>query len=281
LTTQIRSNAELNKKVGNRIISTTLEENKEETNLLVHHIKNFDIENAKQFKKGIYLLNQSNLDKEIIQFIDTHRMIPMTRTEHSNTMLIKFEQGFQNVKEKKNKQWVIIAIDATNRSTFKYEQLKNVADKNKIKYSNEGIGSLIINILENNKKSCREFLSDTEKKEFLEEHKNQCSVCNLSTDKLEIDHIIPLACGGSNNLFNLQPLCKDCHKKKTSEEKELGFKVKDEEASIFNPIVLDKVVNTTEFKSWAFIEKVSITNQVPFLYYTTLTSWICVNVVEI
>ena len=262
----IRSNAEINKKVGNKIISTTLEEKKEETTLAVNHIEYFDVENAKQLETGIYLLKQSNLDKEVIQFIETHHMIPMTRTENSNIKLIKFEQGFQNVKEKKNKQYVIIAIDATNRQPYNYDQIKGVADKNKVKYTNEGIGSLILNVLENSKKSCREFLTETEKKEFLEEHKNQCSVCKLSADKLEIDHIHPLACGGSNDLSNLQPLCQDCHKKKTTEEKELGFKVKDEEASMFNQVVLDKVVNTNEFKSWAFIEKVPVTQDLQNMY---------------
>jgi len=31
----------------------------------------------------------------------------------------------------------------------------------------------------------------------------------------EVDHIIPLARGGTNKLINLQALCKSCHSKKT------------------------------------------------------------------
>ena len=98
-------------------------------------------------------------------------------------------------------------------------------------------------------------MTETEKKEFIDSHDNVCYVCKLNTDKFEIDHIIPLASGGSNNLANLQPLCGDCHKKTNTEEKESGFTVKDEEASYFNPTVLNNVVTTCEFKTWQFVER--------------------------
>lgn len=45
-------------------------------------------------------------------------------------------------------------------------------------------------------------------------HGRDCLQCgDVAT---EIDHIIELDQGGSNDLDNLQPLCKACHTKKTS-----------------------------------------------------------------
>lgn len=40
----------------------------------------------------------------------------------------------------------------------------------------------------------------------------------------EVDHIIPVAKGGTNDLENLQPLCKPCHGRKTAEEVGFGRK---------------------------------------------------------
>jgi hypothetical protein len=38
------------------------------------------------------------------------------------------------------------------------------------------------------------------------------------SSNLELDHIIPLHRGGSNDYENLQLLCRDCHKEKTAAE---------------------------------------------------------------
>jgi len=41
--------------------------------------------------------------------------------------------------------------------------------------------------------------------------------CNYCGDiGLEVDHVIELAVGGDNDIGNLQVLCKECHKRKTS-----------------------------------------------------------------
>jgi 5-methylcytosine-specific restriction enzyme A len=42
---------------------------------------------------------------------------------------------------------------------------------------------------------------------------HQCQSCG-QTAKLSIDHIIPLASGGSNDISNLQTLCGSCNSQK-------------------------------------------------------------------
>jgi 5-methylcytosine-specific restriction endonuclease McrA len=43
----------------------------------------------------------------------------------------------------------------------------------------------------------------------------RCQYCGRSDD-LTIDHIVPLASGGRNSLFNLQTLCRQCNQRKGS-----------------------------------------------------------------
>ena len=45
----------------------------------------------------------------------------------------------------------------------------------------------------------------------------QCKGCQSDED-LQVDHILPTYMGGSNELDNLQTLCRSCHREKTSED---------------------------------------------------------------
>jgi len=54
----------------------------------------------------------------------------------------------------------------------------------------------------------------------------KCVKCNKQG--LEIDHIIPVALGGTNEISNLQTLCSRCHREKTNKDVEKIAKVKKE-----------------------------------------------------
>lgn len=52
-----------------------------------------------------------------------------------------------------------------------------------------------------------------------------CAECDKSgriAAAEEVDHIIPLSQGGTDELGNLQGLCKPCHKAKTARESRAG-----------------------------------------------------------
>lgn len=54
------------------------------------------------------------------------------------------------------------------------------------------------------------------RKYVFERDRYHCQSCGKTTTETEltIDHIIPLATGGSNDMSNLQTLCRCCNKKK-------------------------------------------------------------------
>lgn len=49
--------------------------------------------------------------------------------------------------------------------------------------------------------------------ELLKKAKHKCQACG-STEKLEVDHILPISKGGDGRIENLQILCRSCNRKK-------------------------------------------------------------------
>lgn len=66
------------------------------------------------------------------------------------------------------------------------------------------------------KKTERILIPSQVRKYVYERDNFQCQSCgkNISETTLNIDHIIPLAKGGSNDISNLQTLCSSCNQQK-------------------------------------------------------------------
>ena len=83
------------------------------------------------------------------------------------------------------------------------------------------IGSSSINLIKNPRpKKHKRNVSESKKKFIASNQKWKCAHCqNLLDNTYEVDHIIALYKGGSNELNNLEALCRNCHGKKTFMEK--------------------------------------------------------------
>lgn len=103
-----------------------------------------------------------------------------------------------------------------------------ICKKLNIPFTNQSIQSIAKTVYNDMHQGSRQFirkmLSEQKKEELLLKQENQCNICeqNLPTkdDKCiyEVDHILPLSCGGNNEMENLQALCKKCHAEKTARE---------------------------------------------------------------
>ena len=254
--TTIRSIAESNKnQETKKIISTTIiEEIKTKKNTLpVFQSTQFIVEDVINFDSGIYMLQKSNLNDEIIQFIKTYQNVPQSYSKKNAIIKFKFEKGINQKTEKENKEYVIICVDSTCAERYNYDDVRRVAIENNIDYVNEGLGHVILEVLKNSKKNPRIII---DREAFIRKHKSICITCNLPSTNFEIDHIIPLCNGGSNEEYSLQLLCKNCHEIKTTEENTMGHEIIDEEASYFNQIC-NNIMKSWEMKSWQSVEKVN------------------------
>ena len=55
---------------------------------------------------------------------------------------------------------------------------------------------------------------------ILESHDGRCAICGwpIRGNDFDLDHIIPLAIGGPDDVDNLRPVHRSCHRRKTAEE---------------------------------------------------------------
>lgn len=74
-------------------------------------------------------------------------------------------------------------------------------------------------ILTSGNKSTKRSVSETKKKYVAANQNWICKHCNKQLPAwFEVDHVMKLEYGGSNNIDNLEALCRDCHGKKTALE---------------------------------------------------------------
>lgn len=74
-------------------------------------------------------------------------------------------------------------------------------------------------ILTSGNKATKRSVSETKKKYVAANQNWKCKHCSKQLPAwFEVDHVMKLEYGGSNNIENLEALCRDCHGKKTAME---------------------------------------------------------------
>ena len=193
---------------------------------------------------SVVMVNKSNL---FDIFIELFKSGQVPNTKH---------KGEQNIKEieyiRKDEQVVKIMRDATyGTKNASYRDVMKICKQINIPFTNQGIGTLTRSYYDyfRGRKSVR---IELDRPTFFSKN-CKCVKCG-STEKLQIDHIIPLASGGTNDEDNLQALCKLCHFEKTKEEREDNTYINiDPISSSFNDKV-NEIFQSDLMKKWAFVE---------------------------
>jgi 5-methylcytosine-specific restriction enzyme A len=162
------------------------------------------------------------------------------------------------LKYKKNNIIYMFVCDPNAVHNITYKEVKVLCEKNDLPFKNQTFMHVVKQLrskyfdeITGRIKFTKEF-----KEMVLEKSKKKCAGCKCVLKKYEIDHIRPLANGGTNQIDNPQALCKACHQDKTANENEQGQYVKfSDTESCFNNTV-QEIMNNVLSHVYAFVEPI-------------------------
>ena len=216
--------------------------------------ENLDISNMKGYDSCIIIYSResyTNINDIFLQCLSLYG-IPINKTikaEKSN--IKKFEY-------KINKKHYYIVIDPNDLSIINWKKIKAMCEKHEVPFRNQTFLSFIKEVRTNliNKKSERHLFTNEERYNIFNTSSKKCRICeeSIKSKHYEIDHIKALKNGGTNDINNLQLLCKSCHKEKTLREKEDGsyIKIIETESSFNNQV--NEIMSSELSERYAFIE---------------------------
>jgi 5-methylcytosine-specific restriction endonuclease McrA len=107
--------------------------------------------------------------------------------------------AFQRVYYERNREEVISRSDEWGKNNVeKVKQFKANDRRKRRAAKNASRGSF----------TAKEF------EELCERYGNRCLSCGVTGVVLEADHVVPLTKGGSDDISNIQPLCRSCNRRK-------------------------------------------------------------------
>ena len=150
---------------------------------------------------------------------------------------------------------IIFVISGCRAEGIQWQLIKQICDNNNIEFNNQSFGNLLLQLKNKFNQKTRISFSENQRKDICDKNDNLCCLCSCKLEKqFHIDHIKPLANGGTNDDINLQALCPTCHRDKCQLEQEnCDYIARDEIMSYFN-LEISNLLKTNYFRKVAFTE---------------------------
>ena len=130
------------------------------------------------------------------------------KNNNKNKIKINYPTNYRNQQNNNNN---------FNQNNNNYRTQQNQNNNNNFNQNNNNFNRNNNNFIQ---KTHKRNVSESKKKFIASNQRWRCSHCNTLLDNTyEVDHIIALYKGGTNELNNLEALCRNCHGKKTFREK--------------------------------------------------------------
>ena len=219
-------------------------------------VENLDFNNVEKYDNinCVFMFSRSthNINDIFYLFLSKYNIIPNVDKTHK-TNIMQFTHKIDNIIH-------IYAADPNEIHVITYKEVKYLCNKNEIEWKNQTFMEYVKQMKNKffNAKNGRTQFTTNQRHAILKRFNFKCNKCqcDITDNKFDIDHIIPLANGGTNKADNLQPLCKPCHGDKCSDEHESGeyIKIIDSESSFNNHI--QTVIDSQLAQTHAFIETI-------------------------
>jgi 5-methylcytosine-specific restriction protein A len=228
------------------------DEKKTRTNIYTEEgrevLENIAIDDLNNYTKATIIYSKSNLNEELDQIIEKHHFIPEVLNQRYTITQIKYT---------KDNRDIILVVDPNLDHNLTFKDVRTFCNNTEIEFTNQSFSHLIKQLktrfLET--KTPRHQATKEERLRMLDDADGCCASCKKEIKKaFDIDHIIPLAEGGTNEPENLQVLCKPCHFEKTQSEQERGYIKLSQTESSFNSRTKE-IFNSSLNAKHAFVEK--------------------------
>jgi hypothetical protein len=209
-------------------------------------LENIPIKDLHKYERGTIIYPKSSINEELDLIIEIYNYIPDIQNHRYVITQIKYKN-------------LVLVIDPNIEQGMNYKDVRTLCNKTDIEFTNQSVSHLIkqLKIRFFDAKPSRHQPTKEERRGLLEDASGCCASCQKMIKKaFDIDHIIPLAEGGTNEPENLQVLCKPCHFEKTKLEHEQGYIRLSQTESCFNSTVKD-IFNSTLNTKHAFVEKIN------------------------
>ena len=195
---------------------------------------NPDMDAGMYFMRGV-----PDLRSSVLQLMGDHRIEPRIQTNGGRGAV-----RMLSFKSATGKEDVNIAADPHPSMDVDHDRLRQVCKAAGLAYAPcRGMGTVVANI---QRKLCADRckLTPDQLNALLGEQNSQCNIClaDLTNCEYDVDHIVPIANAGADEVANMQCLCRPCHTKKTAEDTERGYFLQNAYGSQFNGHVHDALI---------------------------------------
>ncbi|MEI7669711.1 MAG: HNH endonuclease signature motif containing protein, partial [Pseudomonadota bacterium] len=257
---KIKSMIEKSKSIETRINSSTLardssNDNEKEDIYLRPILENIEIKDLMMQDKCTIIYPFTEINGLLDEIISIYNFIPIIFNHQQDIIKIHFTFGGKDI--------FLVAdpsIDHTKEiQKMTWKTIQSFCVKLNLPFANQSYSSLISQLKSRflDSKVKRHKFSKTERTEHHILAGGVCNICYVavSDKEFELDHVIPLASGGTNEDENIVVLCKGCHSDKTKCEKtETGYVKLSNTESSFNKITKE-IFNSALCNAYAFVEK--------------------------